>query len=200
MNQQVRQILSQITKLEDDLHKLLNEQQIELRYRINGTKVSFEKNIREAQKQLKTGIFSFIKRSQPRNVVTAPVIYSLIIPLVILDAWVSLYQAICFPLYRIPKVKRSKYIIIDRHNLAYLNSIEKLNCIYCGYCGGVFSYTREIAARTEQYWCPIKHARKILDPHRRYAHFVDFGQGEEYHQILGNLREELRGEKETDEK
>ena len=78
MNEQIRKILSQITELEDDLHKLIQEQQAEFNYRIEGTKVLFEKNIRKAQRQLKTGIFSFILQSQPRNVITAPVVYSII--------------------------------------------------------------------------------------------------------------------------
>ena len=195
MNEQIRKILTQITRLEDELHKLIQEQQVEFNYRIEGTKVLFEKNIRIAQRRFKTGIFKFIRQSQPRNVITAPFIYSAIVPLLILDVWITLYQAICFPLYRVPKVSRSSYIVIDRHNLSYLNSIEKLNCIYCGYCGGVFAYAREIAARTEQYWCPIKHARKILDPHRRYARFVDFGHGEEYTQSSKKLREELQDER-----
>jgi hypothetical protein len=199
MNEQIRQILSQITELEDELYRLIHEQQVEFNYRIEGTKVLFEKNIRKAQRRLKTGFFSFIRQSQPRNIATAPFIYSVIIPLVMLDIWITLYQAICFPLYRVPKVCRSRYIVIDRHSLAYLNSIEKLNCVYCGYAGGVFSYAREIAARTEQYWCPIKHARKILDPHRRYAHFADFGRGEEYRQTEKRLREELRNEKDYSE-
>ncbi len=98
-------------------------------------------------------------------------------------------------MYRVPKVRRCHYVIIDRQNLSYLNAIEKLNCIYCGYCSGVFAYAREIAARTEQYWCPIKHARKIIDPHRRYVQFADFGQAEEYHQTSSQLRKELRAEK-----
>lgn len=200
MNEQIRKILSQITELEDDLYKLIQEQQSEFNYRIEGTKVLFEKNIRKAQRQLKTGIFSFILQSQPRNVVTAPVVYSVIIPLVLLDIWITMYQAICFPLYRVPKVSRSRYIVIDRHSLSYLNSIEKLNCIYCGYAGGVFAYAREIAARTEQYWCPIKHARKILDPHRRYANFADFGQGKEYQKINMDLRKALQDEKDQSAK
>lgn len=194
MNEKIRKILTQIAQLEEDLQKLIHEQQVEFNYRLEGSKVSFEKSIRDAQRRLKTGLFRFIRESQPRNLVTAPFIYSVIIPMVMLDIWISLYQAICFPLYRIPKVRRSNYVIIDRQSLSYLNSIEKLNCIYCGYCGGIFAYAREIAARTEQYWCPIKHARKILDPHRRYAHFIDFGQGEAYHQATTNLREELRAE------
>jgi len=194
MNEQIRQILSQIISLEDDLHQLLHEQQVAFNYRLEGTKVLFEKNIRSAQRRLKTGIFRYVWQSDPRNLITAPIIYSIFIPVVMLDIWLTFYQAICFPLYRVSKVRRSRYVVIDRHSLSYLNSIEKLNCIYCGYCGGVFAYAREIAARTEQYWCPIKHARNILDSHRRYAQFADFGQAEEYHELSRHLRDELRNE------
>jgi len=192
MNEQIKQIFAQINRLEDDLHELIHEQQVEFNFRIEGTKVFFEKNIRETQQRLKTGLFRFIRESQPRNLITAPFIYSGIVPVVLLDIWITMYQVICFPLYRMSKVQRSNYVVIDRQSLSYLNLIEKLNCIYCGYCGGIFAYAREVAARTEQYWCPIKHARKILDPHRRYAQFVDYGLGEEYHDALINLREELR--------
>lgn len=195
MNEQIRQILSQISRLEDDLNRLLQEQQVSFNYRLEGTKVFFEQNIRTAQRRLKTGIIKFILRSQPRNLISAPFIYSVMFPVVLLDAWVSIYQQICFPLYRIPRVPRSQYIIIDRHRLPYLNVIEKFNCIYCGYCGGVFAYVREVAARTEQYWCPVKHARRVLDPHRRYAQFADFGQAEQYHQTARRLRKDLRREK-----
>ena len=34
----------------------------------------------------------------------APVIYSLIVPIVILDIWISLYQLICFPIFGISRV------------------------------------------------------------------------------------------------
>ena len=46
---------------------------------------------------------------------------------------------------------RGQYIVIDRHRLKYLNAIEKLNCVYCGYGNGVIAYARDIAGRTEQY-------------------------------------------------
>jgi hypothetical protein len=46
-------------------------------------------------------------------------------------------------------------ISFDRRKLAYLNAIEKLNC---DYANGILTYAREIASRTEQFWCPIKHA------------------------------------------
>ncbi|NKB38711.1 MAG: hypothetical protein GKR93_16380 [Gammaproteobacteria bacterium] len=195
MNEQIRHLMAQITELEDDLHKLIQEQQAEFNYRLEGTKVKFEKSIQEAQRQLKTGYIKFLRQSQPRNIISAPIIYSVFIPFFLLDVWVTVYQYLCFPLYRIPRVKRSMYIVIDRHHLRYLNSIERFNCIYCGYAGGVISYVREVAARTEQYWCPIKHARKILDPHRRYARFADFGQADGYADLLQEMRNDLRTEK-----
>ena len=89
---------------------------------------------------------------------------------------------------------RSDYIIIDRQHLNYLNVFEKLNCVYCGYGNGVISYAREITSRTEQYWCPIKHARKVLDAHPRYNGFVDYGDATEYPIRLIGFRAALKGE------
>lgn len=88
-----------------------------------------------------------------------------------------LYQAICFPIYGIPKVGRGDYIISDRYALPYLNIIEKVNCQYCAYMNGLIAYTQEIAGRSEQYWCPIKHARKMATLHERYVRFLEFGDG-----------------------
>ena len=90
------------------------------------------------------------------------------------------YQAICFPIYKIPKVRRRDYLVFDRHHLAYLNIIEKINCAYCSYANGAIAFVREVAARTEVYWCPIKHARRVLGPHPHYQGFADFGDAEAF--------------------
>jgi hypothetical protein len=58
---------------------------------------------------------------------TAPVIYALLVPFVLLDLWVTLYQWVCFPIYGMPRVPRRRYFMIDRHELEYLNAIEKVN-------------------------------------------------------------------------
>jgi hypothetical protein len=123
---------------------------------------------------------------------TAPVIYSLLLPLVMLDLWVTIYQSICFRVYGIAPVPRRQYFAIDRHKLAYLNGIEKVNCTFCSYANGVIAYVREVAARTEQYWCPIKHARVIPTPHPRYHVFVDYGDAHGYQKELPALRQTLR--------
>jgi len=115
----------------------------------------------------------------------------MIVPFVALDLFLSVYQFVCFPLYRITRVRRSSYIIIDRHHLGYLNVIEKLNCAYCGYADGLLAYARQIVSRTEMYWCPVKHARKVLDPHRRYVGFGDFGEGVDFAALVADMRRRI---------
>ncbi|MFT4585090.1 MAG: hypothetical protein ACI915_004460 [Gammaproteobacteria bacterium] len=194
VNEKISTLLARINELEDELYVAMHEQQTSLLYRFEGTKVKFERNFRDAHLKLKTGLLKWVAQSEIRNIVTAPVIYSIIVPIVLLDITLTAYQALCFPLYRIRKVNRTAYVIVDRHQLSYLNSIEKLNCVYCGYVAGVLAYAREISARTEQYWCPIKHAHKILDPNRRYARYADYGDGEHYHAMHAQMRRELAAE------
>lgn len=97
----------------------------------------------------------------PMVVLTAPVIYGLIVPFALLDLCVTVYQSVCFRAYGIPRVRRADFIRIDRHHLQYLNALQKLNCVYCGYCNGLIAYIAEVAGRTEAYWCPIKHAQRL---------------------------------------
>ncbi|MDX9994850.1 MAG: hypothetical protein RBS28_05960 [Rhodocyclaceae bacterium] len=140
------------------------------------------------QRRYKIGLFRFLRRSSLPVVLTAPVIYAGWIPFLLLDLFVSVYQAVCFPIYRIPKVRRGDYVVFDREGLPYLNIIEKFNCFYCSYGNGVAAYFREVAARTEQYWCPIKHARRVKAAHERYPQFFDYGDAEAYRQGLERLR------------
>jgi len=119
------------------------------------------------------------KRPKPgvmwlRWMVSAPFIYGMVIPILFLDFVVSVYQGICFRLWKIPQVLRSKHIVIDRHRLSYLKPWQKINCLYCGYANGVFSYARTIAGETERYWCPMKHDGKISAPHEFYIEFADY--------------------------
>lgn len=194
MNEKIQKILAQITELEDELEDILQEQQEHILYHLKDGRIRFKQGIEEAHKELKENLMRWFLDSTPRNIMSLPFIYSMIIPLALFDLCVSVYQFICFPLYRIRKVRRSKYIIIDRYHLKHLNSIEQFHCIYCGYANGLLSYAREITARTEQYWCPIKHARRIIDRHSRYHYFMDFGDASDYHERMLKLRQELAEE------
>ena len=125
---------------------------------------------------------------RPQNLITGPLIYGMAIPLLMLDVCVSFYQWACFPIYGIVKVKRSDYLVFDRRHLTSPNFVEKFHCTYCGYGNGLMGYMREILARTEAYFCPIKHAHKILGTHAHYNRFLDYGDAADYEAKLEAFR------------
>ena len=125
----------------------------------------------------------YLKRRWKRmgHVIVMPIISSLIIPILLMEVWAEYYQRICFPLCKIPYVKRSEYIKIDRHKLKYLGIIQKVYCIYCGYANGVFAYWREMGARTEKYWCGVSHRKEgdfVGQEHQR--DFAEYGDEEDF--------------------
>jgi hypothetical protein len=191
MTGRVRQILNEITALEGELRAALNEREQSVLFEIRDRRIRFRQSVREAHLKLKKRLPRWLGESSLRAVLSVPFIYSMIVPLLLLDAFFTAYQAICFRLYRIAPVRRSDYIAMDHRHLAYLNSIEKLNCVYCGYANGLIAYAAEIAARTEQYWCPIKHARQMLGSHARSARFVAYGNAADYHDQLEQFRQAL---------
>ncbi|MDJ0833248.1 MAG: hypothetical protein QNJ69_06965 [Gammaproteobacteria bacterium] len=176
------------TELEQELDRLLDEKRQQFQYHLKRRRVVFEKSMRRWQKQFRTNAWAYLRDAPLPFILSSPLIYGMVIPLALLDLTITVYQQVCFRIYRIPLVKRSDHLIIDRHHLAYLNVIEKFNCIYCGYANGLLSYAREISARTEQYWCPIKHARRKADEHPRYPKFFDYGDAEAYGEGLQDLR------------
>lgn len=191
MDDKIKELLTQISDIEDEIEKIINERQEQILYFYEDGKVKFKEGIEDAHRKLKITLFRFFLDSKLRNLLSAPFIYSMVFTFVILDVTITLYQTICFSLYRIKKVKRSQYVLFDRHKLKHLNSIERFNCLYCEYGNGVIAYAREVAARTEQYWCPIKHARKVLGRHSRYNDFLDYGDALDYHEQLTLYRKKL---------
>jgi len=192
MNNRVRQILDQMTALEEELNAAVAEQRSRLRYQLEGKRVVFEQAIEEAHQRVKLGVLRWFLSVRPQNFLTMPIIYGMAAPMLLFDLCVSLYQWICFPVYRVARVKRSHYFLLDHQHLAYLNIIEKVHCMYCSYAVGLLAYATEITARTEQYFCPIKHARKTLGVHARYERFLDYGDAEDFHRKLEEFRAALK--------
>jgi len=175
MNPAVKTLLGRIRALETELEAELARQRIGLQYRIDQGRIAFEAAILQRHRELKTRLHRYVLDANWLSILTAPVIYAMLIPIALLDIGLTLYQWICFPAYGIARVRRRDYLIFDRGHLAYLNLIEKINCAYCSYANGVIAYGREIAGRTEQYWCPIKHARRAIGTHAYYSGFAEFG-------------------------
>jgi hypothetical protein len=188
VNEKINQLLNQMATLEEELRAEIHAQESSLLYQIKGKRIEFEQSIATAHRRIKTGFFHWLVTYRPQNLITGPIIYSMIFPLAVLDLCVSIYQAACFPIYQVAKVRRGNYIVFDRQQLEYLNFIEKFHCTYCAYGAGLIAYVGEIVARTEQYFCPIKHARKVLGTQRRYANFLGFGEADDYEAKLEKFR------------
>ena len=195
MNDKINQLLSQMAALEAELRTAVHQQESRVFFQIKGKRVEFEKSARDAHRKLKTGVLRWLVRDRPQNLLTGPLIYGMIVPLLMLDACVSFYQWVCFPIYGIARVRRGDYLVFDRRHLGYLNAIEKFHCTYCEYGNGLMAYMTEILARTEQYFCPIKHAHKILGTHTRYHRFLEYGEAEAYEAKLEEFRVALGKEK-----
>jgi len=188
------EILADIAALQARFEAELASRQEQLRYSITNGRAIFDAETRAAHRATRERFLPFLRRARPLYILTAPVIYSLILPFVLLDLFVTLYQAICFPVYGLEKVRRAEHILIDRQYLAYLNLMQKLNCVYCSYCNGLISYVREIAARTEAHWCPIKHSRRVKGTHACHRDFVDYGDADGWAVRLAELRGRRRKE------
>lgn len=137
-------------------------------------------------------VVSYLVNGNPLCLLTAPLIYSLTVPMALLDLWMTLYQWVCFPVYGLSVVRRRDYFVMDRHRLPYLNGLQKLNCAFCAYANGLIAYVREIAARTEEYWCPIRHSRRVRAAHSRYSHFVPYGDARAFVAREARLRQRTR--------
>ena len=188
MSARIDRLLRRLHDTERELDGALEAWRRDTADTVKGGAMRFSESVRAEHRKLRTSLLSHLRAISLPFLLTSPVIYAMIVPLVLADIFATVYQFVCFPVYGIRRVPRSRYVVIDRHRLAYLNAIEKLNCVYCGYANGVLAYAREIASRTEQYFCPIKHAKPVSGTHRRYADFLDYGDAKGYRDNLERYR------------
>lgn len=194
MASSIDELLVRIHDLEEELEAEFRKKREEIGFVIENKRVRFAQEVLRRQRLHRIGLYRFLRGSSLPVLLSAPVIYAGFIPFALMDLFVTVYQALCFPIYRIPKVRRGDYLVFDRGDLPYLNAIERFNCFYCSYGNGVAAYLREVAARTEQYWCPIKHARRVVAAHERYPRFFDYGDAEAFRQGLARLRRQCGDE------
>lgn len=191
----LQELLAQARALEDEIEAEVAHRREALGGKIEHGRMVFSEEVLRRHRAARESFLEYVRGARLPVLLTAPIIYSLIVPLVLVDLWVTLYQRTCFPAYGIARVKRREYVVVDRGHLGYLNALEKLNCIYCGYANGVIGYVREVASRTEAYWCPIKHARRVRGTHPRYAQFLDYGDEKDFVAKWEESRRRLAQEK-----
>jgi len=192
MPRSIDELIVEMHRLEVEIEQAYEQKRSDLHLIIENGRVRFSEAVIAQQRLRRIGLWRYVARAKPLTYLVTPIIYAGIVPLALLDLFLLVYQATCFPVYHIAKVRRADYLTLDRGDLPYLNGVQKLGCAYCGYANGLIAYSREIAARTEQYWCPIKHARKVLAAHDRYPGFFEYGDAETYRAGLERLREQLK--------
>ena len=191
MNEKLNVLFARIKKLEDEVLAEIREGRQKLGYEVRGRRVRFKEAILVKHRRIAKSLARYLREAKFFSIVTAPVIWFCIFPVLFLHAVAVVYQFICFPIYGIPKVCRRDYIVMDRRRLRYLNSMERFNCLYCEYVNGLLAYVQEIAGRSEQNWCPIKHALNLKTRHSRYQHFLDYGDAEQFRQRIEQVRRDF---------
>jgi hypothetical protein len=188
MNPRLESLLDEVRRLEKEMVGEARKKEAQFCYEVHANSVRFTDAATARHRGLRLGIPSYILHSRFLVLATSPVIWLCALPIALADIIGTLYQAICFPIYGIPKVRRREYLSFDRRYLSYLNFFEKVNCEYCAYVNGILGYFTEIAARTEQHWCPIKHAGCVKCEHSRYKKFIEYGDAEAYRSQLEVIR------------
>ena len=97
MNERIGNLLNQMAALEEELRVELQQHEAGLLFNIKGKRIEFEQSIKETHRRLKTGFFHWLVTYRPQNLITGPIIYGMIVPLVILDFFVTVYQADVLP-------------------------------------------------------------------------------------------------------
>jgi hypothetical protein len=189
MNDKIREIVEEIEDMKLKLAEEIAEQEDHIKYEIHTGYVKFENEVLSRQKKNMKNLLLWFREVPFLHIIAAPIIYIMIIPSVIIDITLFIYQQIIFRVFKFKFIKRSDYIIFDHQYLGYLNPVEKINCLYCSYVNGLMQYASAIAGRTELYFCPIKHAKKVIHKHDYYDRFLSYGEGEDYQERLKELRD-----------
>ena len=188
MNSKIREIIEEIEAMKAKLAEEIDKQESHISYEIKDGYVRFEKEVLDKQRENMKNLLSWFREIPILHLLSSPLVYAMIIPAILFDLLLFVYQQIAFRVFKFNFIKRSDYMHFDHHYLGYLNPIEKLNCLYCSYFNGLMLYASAIAGRTELYFCPIKHAKKVVSQHMYYEEFLSYGDEEDYQKKLKELR------------
>lgn len=190
MNNTIKNLIEDIEVMKAKLGEEIEKEAANISYEIDNGYVRFEEEIRTRHKENMKTLFVWFSETPILHFLSSPVVYMMVFPAMLLDVMLFIYTKVVSSVFKFTFPSRNKYVVFDRQYLGYLNSIEKINCMYCSYFNGLMAYSGAIASRTELYFCPIKHAKKIAYKHEYYDAFLGYGDGEKYQEKLKELREE----------
>ncbi len=194
MSDRIREMIEEIEDLKKRLGEEIAQHEKDITYEIQNGYVRFEKEVFDKQKENMKNLLAWFRDIPLLHLLASPLVYAMVIPAMLFDIVLFVYQQVVFRIFKFKFIKRSDYITFDRQYLGYLNPIEKLNCMYCSYFNGLMQYAAAIAGRTELYFCPIKHAKKVAYEHDYYDEFFRYGDEDEYQKKLETLRKKSQKE------
>jgi hypothetical protein len=100
MTSQLAALMEKMRSVESEIESELAKRREELRFGFENSRVVFEEEALRIHRAIKTRASRYLLQANPLVVLTAPVIYSLLIPIMLLDIFVIVYQLICFPVYK----------------------------------------------------------------------------------------------------
>ena len=189
MNDRIKNMIADIEAMKAKLGEEIEKQEAHASYEIKNGYVHFEKEMFLKQKENMKSLWEWFAETPILNLMSSPVVYMMVFPAMLLDAMLFVYTNVVSRVFKFDFPERKAYVVFDRQYLGYLNSMEKLNCMYCAYFNGLMAYAAAIAGRTEFYFCPIKHAKKIAYKHEYYDAFLGYGDEDNYQDKLKKLRE-----------
>ena len=98
MSQKIDEIIKNIRELEIELRDELEKREKELAFTIEKHKIRFEKEVVVRHRKEMENAFKYLAKAPLKNIVSAPLVYLLFFPALLLDLLVTVYQWICFPI------------------------------------------------------------------------------------------------------
>ncbi len=192
MSHEIKEMIQEIEELKTKLKKEIAKEEDYIIYKIESGRIKFEEDVLKKQREAMKHLLTYFKEIPFLHLISSPLIYTMIIPAMVLDVMLFIYQQVIFRIYKFEFIKRSDYIVFDRQYLRYLNFIERLNCIYCSYFNGLMHYASEITSKTELYFCPIKHAKKTAYEPSYYLDFLTYGDEKDFQEKLQEIRDKAQ--------
>ncbi|HFQ62446.1 MAG TPA: hypothetical protein ENK39_09155 [Epsilonproteobacteria bacterium] len=190
MNDTIKNMIADIEEMKSKLGEEIEKQEAQVSYKIKNGYVEFEKEMLSKQKENMKSLWEWFAETPFLHLLSSPVVYMMVFPAMLLDIMLFIYRKVVSSVFKFDFPKRNEYVVFDRQYLGYLNIMEKINCMYCSYFNGLMAYASAIASRTELYFCPIKHAKKVAYKHEYYDAFLGYGEEDKYQDKLKKLRED----------
>ncbi len=117
MLSKIGEILKRMEELKSQLQSEYEALMERYDYAVENRKIVFSEKAKRFQKDVREGVFHYLLSAEIRHLLSIPFIYAMIVPTIVLDLFLTVFQFTAFPLYGIERVRRSDHILFDRKYL-----------------------------------------------------------------------------------